>query len=255
MLADETYAFPASFAQQRLWIVDQLARHSGAYNMPFAYRLRGPLSVAALRAALQALVDRHEALRTTFVAEGGSLKQVVHGEHVVDLEGGAVDEPGAAVAGGQLAQILEAEAHYPFDLAAGPLFRARLIGLGAAEHILILNMHHIVSDGWSHDVLERDLAELYDAAATHRPAHLPNCRSSTPTTPCGSAIGCAATCWSASWATGAHSLPICRRCSCPPTTRARRSRASRARRCAARSRRMWPGICGGSRSARAPRCS
>lgn len=173
MLADETYAFPASFAQQRLWIVDQLARHSGAYNMPFAYRLRGPLSVAALRAALQALVDRHEALRTTFVAEGGSLKQVVHGEHVVDLEGGAVDEPGAAVAGGQLAQILEAEAHYPFDLAAGPLFRARLIRLGAAEHILILNMHHIVSDGWSHDVLERDLAELYDSAAKHRPAHLP----------------------------------------------------------------------------------
>jgi len=162
----DAYSFPVSFAQQRLWIVDQLARDAGAYGMPAAYRLRGPLSVAALRAALQGLLDRHEALRTTFFVEGGTLQQLVHAAASVGLEVEEVD--------GRLADELAAEARHAFDLAAGPLFRVRLFRLGAGEHVLVLNMHHIVSDGWSHEVLERDLGELYAAAVGGRVVALPD---------------------------------------------------------------------------------
>jgi len=163
--AQEVYAFPVSFAQQRLWIVDQLARDAGAYNMPYAWRLRGPLSVPALQSALQGLVDRHEGLRTTFQVESGSLQQLVHAGRNVALEVEPVD--------GALDGLLEAEARHAFDLATGPLLRARLFRLGADEHVFVLNMHHIVSDGWSHDLIERDLGELYAAALDGRAARLP----------------------------------------------------------------------------------
>ena len=121
------------------------------------------------------------------------------------------------------------EAARPFDLAAGPLFRARLLRLGADEHVLLLTMHHVVSDGWSTGrALPRAVRRCTTRSAAGASRRCPSCRCSTPTTPCGSASSCAATRWSGSWPTGASGWPARPRCwSCPPTIRARRCRRFR----------------------------
>ncbi|RKT55884.1 non-ribosomal peptide synthase/polyketide synthase [Saccharothrix australiensis] len=136
--------FALSFAQQRLWFLDQFSPGGTEYVTPFAVRLRGELDVARLRRALSALVARHESLRTTFPAVDGLPTQVVHPPHEVALP--VVDE------------LPPVE---PFDLGAGPLFRPALVRVGPDEHVLALTMHHIVTDGWSGGVLVSDLAALY----------------------------------------------------------------------------------------------
>jgi amino acid adenylation domain-containing protein len=149
---------PASFAQERLWFLDQLGDPgdaSAAYNIPAALWLRGPLSVSALRAALAGLVLRHEALRTTFaVADETRVIQVVSPS--LDLPLPVID-----LAEAEARRVAAAEAARPFDLARGPLLRALLLRTGEEEHLLVLVMHHIVSDGWSMGVLLRELARLY----------------------------------------------------------------------------------------------
>nr|WP_281404507.1 non-ribosomal peptide synthetase [Pyxidicoccus fallax] len=162
---------PLSFAQQRLWFLDRLQPGGTAYNMPAAFRLEGTLDVAALERAFTELVRRHESLRTTFHDDGGTPVQVIHPPalfplRVVDLSG---REDRAAEA---LRQARE-EAARAFDLATGPLLRARLLRLAEDAHVLLLDMHHIVSDGWSIGVLVRELASLYHALSTDRPAVLP----------------------------------------------------------------------------------
>jgi amino acid adenylation domain-containing protein len=156
---------PASFAQERLWFLDQLGDPgdaSAAYNIPAGLRLRGPLSVPSLAAALDGLARRHEVLRTTFaVADEARVVQVVApsldlGLPVVDLSG---------VPEGEALRVAAAEAARPFDLARGPLLRALLLRTGDEEHLLVLVMHHIVSDGWSMGVLLRELARLYEGAS------------------------------------------------------------------------------------------
>jgi amino acid adenylation domain-containing protein len=151
---------PLSFAQQRLWFLETLRPGTPLYNLPQVWRLRGPLSVPALSLALGEVVRRHEALRTVFTtAESGEPLQVVQPApegpfplEVVDVSG--LDEAVAE-------RLLCAEAARPFDLAAGPLFRAVLVRLGAEDHRLLLSMHHIISDGWSMGVLARELSALY----------------------------------------------------------------------------------------------
>ena len=170
---EQTYAFPMSFAQQRLWILDQLARDVAAYNMPRAYRLLGSVSVAGLETALHGLVDRHESLRTTFASESGSLLQVVHGKYSIELPLDDLSALDAADSRDQRDALVREEVQRTFDLATGPLFRCRLIKVKHDEYVLILNAHHIVSDGWSCEVFERDLGELYDAALANRAPELP----------------------------------------------------------------------------------
>ncbi|MBB5954030.1 amino acid adenylation domain-containing protein/non-ribosomal peptide synthase protein (TIGR01720 family) [Saccharothrix tamanrassetensis] len=136
--------FALSFAQQRLWFLDQFSPGGTEYVTPFAVRLRGDLDVERLRQALSALVARHESLRTTFPAVDGLPVQVVHPPYEVSLP--VVDEMPAIE---------------PFDLGAGPLFRPALVRTGPDEHVLALTMHHIITDGWSGGVLVADLAELY----------------------------------------------------------------------------------------------
>ncbi len=149
-------SFPLSFAQQRLWFLDQLEPGSPWYNMPIPLRLSGRLDVAALAAALAEVERRHEVLRTTFAlaADGGAVQIVGPPAGLplpeIDLEG---LPPAAREA--ELLRLLAAEARRPFDLARGPLLRATLYRTGDAEHALLLNMHHIVSDGWSLGVLVR----------------------------------------------------------------------------------------------------
>ncbi|WP_370640379.1 amino acid adenylation domain-containing protein, partial [Myxococcus sp. XM-1-1-1] len=167
-------ALELSFAQQRLWFMDQLQPGLVAFNMPAALRLRGPLQVDVLRRAFREVARRHESLRTTFTARDGSPVQRIHAapEHwaleVEDLS--ALESPAREAASER--RIVE-EAHRPFDLEHGPLLRTALLKLGAREHILLLCMHHIVSDGWSVDVLIREIAELYTALLEDKAPVLP----------------------------------------------------------------------------------
>jgi amino acid adenylation domain-containing protein len=155
---------PLSFGQQRLWFIDRLQPGNPAYNIPLALRLRGGLAPGALGRALQQVVERHEVLRTRFPESGGEPRQEI-------LRGLAVPLPIVDLAAlpppCRLPVALlhaAAAAAQPFALATGPLLRARLLRLGAAEHVLLLTLHHIVADGWSVAVLAAELAALYGAA-------------------------------------------------------------------------------------------
>ena len=154
---------PTSWAQRRLWFIDQLEGVGAAYNEIVAVKLQGKLNVQALQDALHALVARHEILRTTFVSEEGMPKQriAVAGSwplQVVDLSGYPQTQRAAHVH----SQKVD-EGRLPFDLQTGPLIRARLLREDEELHVLIITMHHIVSDGWSMGVLIREFSRLYSA--------------------------------------------------------------------------------------------
>ncbi|HEU4881300.1 MAG TPA: amino acid adenylation domain-containing protein, partial [Longimicrobium sp.] len=154
---------PLSFAQQRLWFIDRLEGAGAAYHIPVRQRLRGELDRAALRRALDRVVARHEALRTTFAeVDGAPVQRIVAVEesafHLVEH-----DLRGHPQAGAELRRVMAEEAEAPFDLARGPLIRGRLIQLADDDHVLLITMHHIVSDGWSMGVFTRELNELYAA--------------------------------------------------------------------------------------------
>jgi aspartate racemase len=166
-------SFPLSFAQQRLWILNQLQPDSPAYNVPIALRLEGHLDIAALERTLSEVIRRHQSLRTTFATTDGQPAQVIHLSQpvtlpVVDLSGmpNEVREANAL-------QWIDNEARQPFDLSRGPLLRQALLRLGEEEYVLLLNMHHIVSDGWSMGVLMREVAALYEAFTSGAPSPLP----------------------------------------------------------------------------------
>jgi len=164
---------PLSFAQERLWFIDRLEPGSAVYNIPAAWRLAGALDEAALERSLGEIVRRHEALRTTFTEVDGSPVQVIapFGGFTLPVEDlSALGEAEREAAVGRHA---DEEARRPFDLAAGPLFRATLLRLGAEEHVLLLSVHHIVGDGWSLGVLYRELSTLYAAYREGRTSPLP----------------------------------------------------------------------------------
>jgi amino acid adenylation domain-containing protein/non-ribosomal peptide synthase protein (TIGR01720 family) len=153
---------PLSFAQQRLWFIDQLEPGNPAYNVPVAVRLCGELNVAALAAALTEITRRHEVLRTTFPAENGEPQQLIREPAPVEIPVVCVDEIGGL--GGEQAarRLAQEEGARSFDLATGPLLRVVLVKKRESEHVLILVMHHIVSDGWSVGVLITELRVLYE---------------------------------------------------------------------------------------------
>ncbi|WP_157499111.1 condensation domain-containing protein, partial [Lysobacter sp. Root604] len=151
---------PLSFAQQRLWLVSVLDPSADrAYHLPMALRLTGSVDRDALRQALDGLVARHEGLRTRFVAEDGVPCQLV----MPAGQGFALREEIAA-SQDAVEQAIADELATPFDLANGPMIRGRLLRVSEQEHVLVLNQHHIVSDGWSNAVMVRELAALYRAA-------------------------------------------------------------------------------------------
>jgi amino acid adenylation domain-containing protein len=163
---------PLSFAQQRLWFLEQLNPGQPTYNQPHALRLAGPLDLNALAAAFTLIVERHEVLRTAFaLADDAPVQQVQPPASVpapvVDLCG--LGDEAEAV----LQQVMRAEARRPFDLAAAPLLRVRVLRLTPATHVLFVAVHHIVCDGWSMGLLVREFAECYAAALERRPPALP----------------------------------------------------------------------------------
>ncbi|RYZ42467.1 MAG: non-ribosomal peptide synthetase [Myxococcaceae bacterium] len=166
-------ALPLSFAQQRLWFLDQLEPGSTVYNVPSAVRLTGPLDVAALERSFDALVHRHESLRTTFQVEEGSPVQVIHPEgqtRLVVVELSTLPEADREAEARRLSQ--EAS-QLPFDLEHGPLLRTTLLRLSEQEHVLVLVLHHIISDGWSMGLLVHELTELYEAFSQGQSSRLP----------------------------------------------------------------------------------
>ena len=164
---------PTSWAQQRLWFIDQLEGGSTAYHLTVAARLRGEIDASALQNALNAIVQRHEVLRTVFATVDGEPRQVICAEgrlplRMVNLS--AVDEAECET---QIHLQKTEELHERFDLRKGPLIRARLLRVSAEDHTLLITMHHIISDGWSMGVFIRECAELYAAYREGRPNPLP----------------------------------------------------------------------------------
>ncbi|WP_198299665.1 non-ribosomal peptide synthetase [Tumebacillus avium] len=149
---------PLSLAQQRLWVLEQMLAGSAAYHFPFAMRLQGALDVKALEQGVQELVSRHESLRTTFAERNGQLVQVIGTPEPIKLEAVVVSEDAVL-------DLMHAEARRPFDLQHGPLFRVSLWKVRETEHVLLLNMHHIITDGWSYGVLVKELSALYAGAS------------------------------------------------------------------------------------------
>jgi amino acid adenylation domain-containing protein len=162
-------AFPASYAQARLWFLQQLQPNLTAYHLPAFWKLKGALDFTALVHALSALLERHPTLRTSFQLHGSEVVQILHPPAPVRLE----SEPlGARDLDTVIQSWLQEEAATPFDLASGLLLRARLLAIAEQEHVLLINHHHIASDGWSCSILSRDLTELYNAHRNGQPPQL-----------------------------------------------------------------------------------
>jgi len=164
---------PLSFAQQRLWFLDQLAPGNPFYNIPAAVRLDGALDVEVLHRSLNEIVRRHEVLRTTFPKVDGVPSQVIAAAlalplPVIDLQDWPDTEQTT-----EMKRLAEQECQRPFDLATGPLLRSSLLRLTPRSHVLLVTIHHIVADGWSMGVLIQELAALYTAFCEGRPSPLP----------------------------------------------------------------------------------
>jgi len=163
---DRDHPLPLSFAQQRLWLVDRLAP-GAAYNVPLALRMRGPLDLGLLGDALSAVVRRHEVLRTVFAVEDGQPVQVIRpAEAVTVTVAEACDEPSAR-------ELVAEEIARPFDLAHGPLVRMSVVRLAADDHVVVLTMHHVVTDAWSQGVLWSDFAGAYASLRRRQDPRLP----------------------------------------------------------------------------------
>ena len=154
---------PLSFAQQRLWFLDRWNPGSPVYNIPMVLRVKGSLNLAVLEQCLNEIVLRHEALRTTFAEEQGQPVQRIAADAALKLTVIDLGHLPEAEQKAEAHRLTAEEAKRSFDLAQGPLFRAIALRLSDQEHVLVLVMHHIVTDGWSHGVFFRELGELYEA--------------------------------------------------------------------------------------------
>src|SRR5690349_5823612 len=161
---------PLSFAQQRLWFLDQFSPGSCAYNVPRVFRLTGTLSLQALQSALDSLVERHEILRTVFKMAQAEPVQVVQPVRSVQLTSIDLSLTPESQRRAKLDDVVIAEVKRPFNLSSDLMLRATLIRLAAEEHVLAVMSHHIASDGWSKGVMFRELAAFYNAALSNATA-------------------------------------------------------------------------------------
>lgn len=166
-LVTRNQPLPLSFSQQRLWLLHQLADQKQVYNIPCIWRLQGELVIAALETSINQIVARHENLRTVFVEQDGTLRQTILPTVHVPLQVLTSSSPAQAQA--QVQHLIDT----PFRLERAPLLQAHLLCLPAHEYLLVLNLHHIIADGWSLDVLVTELASLYSAAVQGSVAELP----------------------------------------------------------------------------------
>ena len=162
-----------SFAQQRLWFIDQLQPNSNRYNSASAMRLTGALDVNALERTLKEIIRRHEILRTSFRATGGEPVQVISPNVNINLPATDLSHYDAAEREAEVLRAVKEESSRPFDLATGPLLRATLLRLGPEEHVLVVAMHHIVTDAWSNGIFMRETSAIYSAFLQHEASPLP----------------------------------------------------------------------------------
>jgi amino acid adenylation domain-containing protein len=162
-----------SYGQERLWFVHQLEPENVAFNIPGAVRVKGAVDVELLGRTLQEIVRRQESLRTRFVSVQGEPQQVIDAEPAVRLPVVDLSGLGEAEREAEARRLAQEEAQQGFDLALGPLFRAKLLRLGGQEHVLVFNMHHIVSDAWSVGVLVREVSAIYRSFSAGQPSPLP----------------------------------------------------------------------------------
>jgi len=185
---------PLSFAQQRLWFLDQFEPDSAFYNIALPVRLPGFIAPATLEAAFNDLIERHETLRTTFQVVDGEPRQVIAPSYRLTMPVHDLRPLGAAERQREMERLTQEEAQKPFDLESGPVLRAELVRLGDDDNLLLATIHHIAADGWSTDVFFRELTTFYEARRTGRTASLPEL-----------AIQYADfACWQRSWLSGAR---------------------------------------------------
>ncbi len=165
---------PLSFAQQRLWFLDQLEPDSPFYNLSETIRITGPIDPPLLEKCIQEVVRRHEILRTTFQTVDGRAQQRIDPQPHLDLALTDLTHLPAAEREVEITRAATGDTQTPFDLSAGPLLRARLLQLSASEHVLLLTMHHIIWDGWSTNVLVSEISRLYQSFADGKPSPLPD---------------------------------------------------------------------------------
>jgi amino acid adenylation domain-containing protein len=164
---------PLSFAQQRLWLIDQITENNFVYNVPLAYRITGELDIEIFSQCLNAIAQRHESLRTTFtVIDQQPVQNFVANLEIdlpiIDLRSLTVNEQQQELSG-----ITEIESKTPFELSQSPLLRAKLVCLAPDDHVFFLTMHHIICDGWSLDIFFRELSLMYEAFVAGQPSPLP----------------------------------------------------------------------------------
>ena len=164
---------PLSFSQQRLWFLQNLKPESPAYNLPRASHLRGALNVAALEQSFCEIVRRHEVLRTTFTTSNGEAVQVVNPAQPINIAQQDLSRLPVAEREERVRQLVFEESRIPFDLTCAPLIRLQLLRLAGDEHVLLLTMHHIVSDEWSAGIFIHEIAALYQAFVRGGPSPLP----------------------------------------------------------------------------------
>ncbi|SAM34599.1 non-ribosomal peptide synthetase [Pseudomonas sp. 1 R 17] len=165
---DRSLPVPLSYSQQRMWFLWQMEPDSPAYNVGGMARLRGVLDVGRFEAALQALIMRHETLRTTFPSVDGVAYQKVSAQTGLRMDWQDMSALNEGEREQRLQQLADHEAHTPFNLETGPLLRACLVKAGEREHYLVLTLHHIVTEGWAMDIFARELSALYEAFIDER---------------------------------------------------------------------------------------
>ncbi len=165
---------PLSFAQQRLWVLDQMEPNNPLYNIPRSTRMRGALDVNAFTQALNGIVQRHESQRTTFGVKDGEPVQIIAQTLTLDVTLRDLTSLLEDARTSEATRLAQEEGLIPFDLAKGPLVRATLVKIADDDHILLLTMHHIVSDAWSAGIFFQEFSEFYSAALAARPSTLPD---------------------------------------------------------------------------------
>jgi hypothetical protein len=169
----DVFVMPCSISQRRFWLLDQLYPGNTALNIPLAVQFSGPLDLDLLERAINAMIDRHEILRTSFAQVDGAPKQVIKSKAHLSVEVIDLESVSAEKRPQRIEQEMIAEAARPLSLNHAPIFRAVLLHLGPKEHVLMLTFHHIVGDGWSNGLVVRELGQFYDALARNKTDQLP----------------------------------------------------------------------------------
>src|SRR3569832_97890 len=165
-------SFPLSFAQQRLWFVEEFEPGTATYHIPAALRLSGQLDINALEQSFREIVKRHEAVRTIFTTVDGEPVQIITAPRPLTLSVTDLRQLPPLERDVETKRLVAEEVQRPFDLRQGPLLRATLLRLDKDEHVLVVVLHHIISDGWSMGVLMNEMTVLYNAFSAGRPSPL-----------------------------------------------------------------------------------